>query len=166
MKKIHLLRHAKSDWGDDLLADIDRSLNTRGITVALYMASQLHQAGCPFVHVFCSPAARAQSTIELISKQLPTINFQWQTDEALYTFDSRRLHEWFRSLDESISECLIIGHNPALTNFCNQLSNSEIQNIPTCGYIQLVASRACSWQEVSETPFELTTFLKPKDLMQ
>jgi phosphohistidine phosphatase len=165
MKKIHLLRHAKSDWGDASLADIDRPLNERGIRTALFMASHLVDAGCPFVHAFCSPAVRAQSTIQLISERLPKINFQWQVDEALYTFDNSRLHEWFQLLDESISELLIIGHNPALTIFCNDLSNSDIEYIPTCGYVQLTARKKCTWQNISETPFELTTFLRPKELM-
>jgi len=165
MKKIHLLRHAKSDWDNKALADIDRPLDERGVRTAIFMASILNNAGCPFVNVFCSPAVRAQSTVELISEHLLEIDFQWQVDNDLYTFNSSRLHEWFRQLDEATSECLIIGHNPALTFFCNQLSNSSIKNIPTCGYAQLTASRECIWQDVSETHFELTSFLRPKDLM-
>lgn len=166
MKKIHLLRHAKSSWEDASLADIYRPLNKRGIGTCKFMAPHIYEAGCSFENVFCSSAARAQSTIKLISEQLPKVNFQWEVDEALYTFDSSKLHEWFRSLDESMSELLIIGHNPALTNFCNQLSNSDIQNIPTCGYVQLTSGRECLWQDVSETPFGLTTFLWPKELMK
>ena len=165
MKRIHLLRHAKSDWGNDALADIDRPLNERGVRTALFMASHIYNAGCPFFNVFCSPAVRAQSTIELISEHLLEVDFQWQVEKALYTFESNRLHEWFRLLDESISECLIIGHNPALTIFCNQLTNNDIRYIPTCGYVQLTASKDCSWQDISETPFELSELLKPKDLM-
>ena len=30
MKRLFLLRHAKSDWGDPALVDIDRPLNDRG----------------------------------------------------------------------------------------------------------------------------------------
>ncbi|MFW5439935.1 MAG: SixA phosphatase family protein, partial [Methylophilaceae bacterium] len=102
MKKIHLLRHAKSDWENKTHADIDRPINERGVRTAIFMASQLQNAGYAFVHVYCSPAVRAQSTIELISEHLLEIDFQWQVDNALYTFDSHRLHEWFRLLDESI----------------------------------------------------------------
>jgi phosphohistidine phosphatase len=165
MKKIHLLRHAKSDWGDASLADIDRPLNTRGILTAQFMASQLVEVGCSFDHVFCSPAVRAQSTITLISEQLSSLNLKWETVEALYTFESSHLHKWIHSLDESISTCLIIGHNPAFTNFCNELSGGRIQNIPTCGYVKLVANKDCTWREASKTAFEITHFLKPKNLM-
>ncbi len=167
MKKIHLLRHSTSDWGDALLADIDRPLNTRGIRIAQLMAPKLVEAGCHLTkHVFCSPAVRAQTTISLISEQLPALHIQWQTDEALYTFNSSQLRTWFQTLDESISELLIIGHNPALTYFCNELTNSGINRIPTCGYVQLSSNSHCTWSTISETPFKVTAFLKPKALME
>lgn len=165
MKKIHLLRHAKSDWGDASLADINRPLNARGVRTAQLMALKLHEAGCHFVNIFCSPAVRAQSTICLINEQLPEVALKWKTDEALYTFDSNCLREWFQSLDESISEVLVVGHNPGLTNFCNALSHGDIQNIPTCGYVKLIASNPCTWPEISKTTFIVDTFLKPKELM-
>lgn len=166
MKKIHLIRHAKSSWEDDSLLDIDRPLNKRGICTCEFMAPEIVNAGCRFINVFCSPAVRARSTIELIGQHLSEIEVQWQIDEALYTFNSANLHRWCRSLDESISEIVLVGHNPAFTNFCNELSNSGIHNIPTCGYSQLVAKNECVWQKISETPFELTEFLKPKQLMK
>lgn len=165
MKKIHLLRHAKSSWGDASLADIDRPLNKRGVNTAAFMAPHLVKAACSFEHVFCSPAARAQSTIHLISQHLPDIDFTWVTAKELYTFDHQTLLEWFKNLDNSIDELLVIGHNPAFTQLCNQLSHSDIQNIPTCGYVQLNARHECTWQTMSETPFELSVFLRPKILM-
>lgn len=165
MKKIHLLRHAKSDWGNASLADIDRPLNAHGIRIAQLMASKLAEAGCHFSqNVFCSPAVRTQETIKLISEQLPAQHMQWVTEDALYTFESSQLKTWVQSLDESITELLIIGHNPALTYFCNELTNSDISHIPTCGYVQLTATKVCSWPEVSNTLFKVKTFLQPKAL--
>ena len=166
MRKIHLLRHAKSSWEDESLADIDRPLNKRGIRTCGFMAQHLYNAGCCFDKVFCSPAVRAQATIELISRDLPEVDIQWQITEELYDADSEGLLEWCRSCDESMAELLIIGHNPALTDFCNELSGSCIENIPTCGYVQLTARKAWRWQEITDGSFELTTFLRPKKLMK
>lgn len=165
MKKIHLIRHAKSSWKNPRLADIDRPLNKRGMSTSAFMASPIHKAGCQFTHVFCSPAVRAQSTIATIASCLPEINIEWQTDNALYTFDSNDLYQWCQSLDELISELVIIGHNPAFTDFCNELSHSHIRNIPTCGYAQLTTHSNNTWQQISTTHFELTTFIRPKKLM-
>ena len=166
MKKIHLIRHAKSSWDTPSLADIDRPLNARGVSTCLFMAQHIYEAGCCFDNVYCSPAIRAQSTIELISDCLTETDIEWQTDNDLYTFDSNKLFTWFRSADESVSEILIIGHNPALTDFCNELSNSHLDNLPTCGYVQLTADKNSRWQDISDGCFQLTTFLKPKQLMR
>ncbi|MFT6267256.1 MAG: phosphohistidine phosphatase [Alphaproteobacteria bacterium] len=164
MKKIHLIRHAKSSWENERLADVNRPLNQRGIKNAQLMASHIVDAGCGFENVFSSPAHRAQSTIKLLSNSIPEIPLKWQTDERLYCFDSNSLHHWFTELDESITEVVIIGHNPALTDFCNELSNSDIKNIPTCAYVQLTANTELQWPQVSDVSFELTRFITPKEL--
>lgn len=165
MKKIHLLRHAKSSWENEFLADIDRPLNNRGIRACELMALHINNAGVDFTNTFCSSATRAQSTIELISQHLPEVAIEWHTDQALYCFNSRELLKWCRSLDESISEMLIVGHNPALTDLCNELSNSQVKNIPTCGYAKLVMNNECDWRHISTNSFVLTSFIRPKDLL-
>ncbi|MCI5223305.1 MAG: phosphoglycerate mutase, partial [Candidatus Electrothrix sp. AR4] len=112
---------------------------------------------------------RAQSTIELIGSCLESVDVQWRTEERLYTFDSGTVLDWCRSVDESISELVIIGHNPAFTDFCNALSNSRVKNIPTCGYAQLTIGKAgkrCWWRQLAEGSAELTAFLRPKKLLK
>ena len=165
MKKIHLIRHAKSSWKDASLADIDRPLNKRGKKSCRFMARHIADAGCCFDHVFCSPAVRAQATIKRISRTLDT-EIQWRTEEELYTFDSGVIFAWCRSLDESISEPLIIGHNPAMTDFSNALGNSTVENVPTCGYVQLVIKKECRWRGLAEGAAELAVLLRPKTLIR
>lgn len=165
MKKIHLIRHAKSSWENEHLADLNRPLNKRGIKNAEHMAAHIAKAGCGFENVFSSPARRAQSTIKLLSKNLPEISVKWQTEEKLYCFDSSSLHKWCRALDESLTQVVIIGHNPALTDFCNELSSSGIMNIPTCAYVQLTAHTEFLWTQISDISFELSHFIKPKELV-
>ncbi len=166
MKKIHLIRHAKSSWEDSLLSDVQRPLNKRGIRTCQLMASHIYAAGCHFSNVFCSPAVRAHSTIERLNQHLPNVDVQWQTDDALYTFDSERLHQFCRTLSDSVTDVVIVGHNPALTDFCNELSSANIKNLPTCGYVQLLANNDCDWLHMSEMDFELIQFLKPKKMMR
>jgi phosphohistidine phosphatase len=165
MKTIHLIRHAKSSWENEYLADINRPLNRRGIRSAELMARHIVNAGCTFNNVFSSPALRALSTIQLLSKNLPQNPLKWQTDENLYCFDSASLLHWCAGLDDVLTEVVIIGHNPALTDFCNDLSNSRIYNIPTCGYVQLNARTDFQWAQVADISFKLSHFLKPKELL-
>ncbi|MGB7251195.1 MAG: histidine phosphatase family protein [Phormidesmis sp.] len=165
MKKLHLIRHAKSSWADDSLADIDRPLNPRGVKSCRVMAAQIVKAGCGFEHVFCSPAVRAQSTIEQISQNLPDREIVWQLDDALYTFDAQDLLRWCRGLDNALSEVVVVGHNNAMTDFCNEVGDRPIENLPTCGYVQLAFGRG-AWQDLSTGSAERLSFLKPKMFMK
>lgn len=160
MKTLHLIRHAKSCWDNPGLSDIARPLNPRGIKACASMAKPMRKAGCDFAHVFCSPAVRTQTTIELLSQQLPH-KIHWQLDPALYTFTDAVLLDWLQQRDNHLASVVIVGHNPALTDLCNRLSQSTLANIPTCGYVQLI-SAAESWHELGEGSMELTGFLTPK----
>ena len=160
MKKIHLIRHGKSSWKDGSLSDHDRPLNKRGVKSCRIMAPHIQQAGCTFQHVYCSTAVRAESTIEHISLCLPGMDIHWQRDPALYTFSTHALFSWFRQLDEALTDVVVIGHNPALTDFCNQVSMSDIENLPTCSYAQLHFDG--SWKDLSTNSVELVCLLKPK----
>ena len=77
MKKNHIIRHAKSSWADSTLEDIERPLNKRGLKSCRIMARKIAKTGCLFNNVFCSPAVRAQSTIENISKHLKDLDIRW-----------------------------------------------------------------------------------------
>lgn len=166
MKTIHLIRHAKSSWSQPQLDDINRPLNARGVRSCKAMAPAIVKAGCSFSPIFCSPAVRAQSTIELLNEALPSQALQWQISPDLYCFSSYELLRWFKGLDEGLSEVVVVGHNPALTDFCNEISQAGLDNIPTCGYVQLKSQSNVSWQQLQDVPFELTCFIKPKQLMK
>lgn len=163
MKKLHLIRHAKSSWADPSLTDRQRPLNKRGYRACQLMARPIVNAGCDFRTVFCSPAHRAQLTIEGLSAALPELSCQWSTAESLYTFDANGLWQFCQSLDVEISELVLVGHNPAMTQFCNDLSGAALANIPTCGYVQLVLPIE-DWSELSFGIAELREFLTPKML--
>lgn len=163
MKTLHLIRHAKSSWADSSLSDIERPLNKRGIQSCEIMARQITKAGCDFKHVFCSVATRAISTIELISLHLTEYAISWQLIDTLYTFDSDDLLTWCGQLDDTLSSVVIVGHNPAITDFCNTISDSDISNVPTCGYVQLTYDGHC-WSNLSRGTTILTEYITPKML--
>ena len=186
MKKLHLIRHAKSGPSDGTLADIDRPLNSRGLEACRLMAAHILKSGCQFENVFCSPALRTQTTIEQMAQQLSQENsrpqnvdpqevhpqavypqkIQWTIDNALYAFEAASLMAWCQTLDDQMKEVVIVGHNNALTDFINQIARgqngkSAIANLPTCGYAQL-ALGDIAWSDLSAGTAELLSFLRPK----
>ena len=161
MKTLHLIRHAKSSWGHPGLDDHERPLNERGIRACAAMARPIFDSGCGFGHVYCSTARRAQSTIEGIAAALPHHPFTWDLDETLYTFSSRDLLAWVRRLPEDLQEVVIVGHNPALTDFCNAMAHAGIPNLPTCGYVRL-QFKVTDWRSIGPGTGETRVLLTPK----
>lgn len=64
MKRLLLMRHAKSDWTDAVLEDHDRPLNDRGRRDAPRMGRLLAAEGLVPDLVVCSTAVRARQTLE------------------------------------------------------------------------------------------------------
>ncbi len=100
-------------------------------------------------------------TIRGIADSLPDMNIKWNVEDALYTFSGRALLDWIHQLDESLDEVVMIGHNPATTDFCNAMANANIPNVPTCGYVQIQFAQS-SWLELSVGSGSLECFLTPK----
>lgn len=161
MKTLHLIRHAKSDWSMTSQLDIQRPLNERGEQNCRLMAPYILEAGCCFDHVFCSPALRARSTIELIDKALETEQIAWQFDNALYTFEASDIMNWCRQLDDSMGAVVIIGHNPALSELSNLLTGQTLIDLPTSSYAQL-AINTHSWKSLASGTAQLVTLITPK----
>lgn len=162
MKTIHLLRHAKSSWADPSLSDLDRPLNGRGKRSTLLMIEPIWKAGCRFENVYCSPAKRARATIRHMSKALKGNGVYWTADESLYTFDGDDLLHWLQDLGDEMEDVMLVAHNPAITELSNLLAEDQrIENIPTCGYVQLQSS-VRSWKKLNPGCAELVEFVYPK----
>lgn len=162
MKTLHLIRHAKSSWKDESLADIDRPLAPRGIRACAVMGPEIVKSGCDFSNVFTSPATRARETIERISGNLKGFSFTWTVAEKLYTFSARDLLAFCRDdLPANIDQAVIVGHNPAFHNFCNQMADTPIEKLPTCAYARLELD-ADAWDVIGPGRMRLTALLTPK----
>ena len=161
MKTLHLIRHAKSSWDDSGLSDIERPLAKRGINDCKIMASPLIKMGWNHRNIYCSQAQRAQLTIACLANALPQLRIEWHIDPELYTFSAGVLIDWLSDLSDEFSEITIVGHNPALTELVNRLSGSQLDNLPTCGYAQLLAE-IDSWSQTTHNIFKLKQLIKPK----
>ena len=162
MKILHLIRHAKSSWKDNNLADIDRPLAPKGIRACAVMAPEITKTGCDFSNVFISPSKRARETIERIASNLKRTSVTWTVAEKLYTFSAHDLLEFCREdLPENINKAVIVGHNPAFHDFCNRVGDKTIEKLPTCAYARLELD-ADSWTVIGLRRMQLTVFLTPK----
>ena len=70
MKRITLLRHAKSDWGTPSQKDFDRPLNQRGESNATLMGKRLQKNGVRPSLIISSDAVRAIITARMIAREI------------------------------------------------------------------------------------------------
>lgn len=149
MKTLHLLRHAKSSWKNTDLSDAERPLNRRGRRSAELMAPLL--AGTPGAldNVFSSTAIRAVETLQRLADHSGISNLKWQCEEMLYTFHADALLAWIEQADDALDELTILGHNPALLELAQHLSNegvNKLDRFPTCAYAAIQLPIA-SWSD-------------------
>ena len=162
MKRLILIRHAKSDWADAGLKDFDRPLNSRGHRVAPRMGRFLKEQGIIPEKIFTSTAVRAFNTAEYISEQLGKEE-DLVPHEVLYQASPRQLLSEVTSVDNGIGCVAFVGHNPDITYFLEYITGEEIGNLPTCG-VAVIDFEFDSWEMVSEKNGHLFQLYLPKEL--
>lgn len=138
MKKLYLVRHAKSSWDDTELSDFDRPLNDRGSIDAPQMGKRLKERKVYPDLMLSSPAVRALATCQEIARALGYPHIRIKTDKRLYHADVEQILTVIKELNKAegkIESVMIFGHNPGITEFANRLLDDTLDNIPTCGVV-------------------------------
>jgi phosphohistidine phosphatase len=161
-KTLLLIRHAKSDWADQMLSDFNRPLNHRGEINAPEMAKRLVKRALFPQQFISSPALRAISTANHFAKELKINPTDIIQENKIYDALTNSLLEVVNNLDESSNFTALFGHNPGITGLVNYLTNQEIFNIPTCG-MALIKFPFDQWKMLSSGTGELVFFDFPKN---
>jgi phosphohistidine phosphatase len=133
MKRLTLVRHAKSDAALADQPDWERPLNKRGERDAPEMGRRLHVRQLKPDLVLASPAARALTTATLMARELKFPANRVRRDERLYLAEAKQILEVVRDLGGSAAHVMVFAHNPGVTDCANRLSAGEqIDNMPTC----------------------------------
>ncbi|MEQ9290278.1 MAG: histidine phosphatase family protein [Cyclobacteriaceae bacterium] len=163
MKKLYLVRHAKSSWDYPQLSDRERPLNKRGKRDAPKMAAFISEIiPCPEL-LLSSDAVRAHRTAIAFAEAFGMTENDILKDEILYHASAPAWEQVVSSLSDGVGSAMLFGHNPGLTNFVNQIANMDIYNIPTCGVAGL-SFRTDSWLKVSGGNCKLDFYHFPKGL--
>ena len=120
MKRLILMRHAKSDWSSGAASDHDRPLNTRGRRSAAALGDFLRDNDLLPDQVLCSSAERTGET--LLRLKLPEgVDVTFTRDLYLATHN-----DILRALQKATGQTvLIVGHNPGMG-----ITASEILTAP------------------------------------
>lgn len=150
MKELILIRHAKSDWANEAIKDIDRHLNDRGYADA-YQLSQWYKSEFTLPDLLLSsPATRAINTAFIFARTFGIPEAQVMVSGDLYESTMQDYLEVISKLDKKYNRVMLFGHNPAITNLTNELNKDLLfENVPTCGIIKIGFPYE-NWKEVAD----------------
>ncbi len=159
MKRIILVRHAKSSWSDLSLMDIDRPLKKRGLRDAPFMAEKVKEYVPSVDLILVSPARRAQLTSDYFRAHYP--NAEVKTEDAIYEAYVGRLEQLINELDQNVEVIMMFGHNPAFTILANKYASTPFANLPTCG-IAVIDFNGNDWKDFDTSTADMKLLLYPK----
>lgn len=134
MKKLVIIRHAKSDWSNLYLPDYERELNERGLRDAPMMGKRLHNL-LSLDCIISSTAKRAAQTTMLITNEINYDVKEIVWKDELYHAPPDIITEKIIETENSLNNIAIVCHNPGITQFVNSQCGKVTDNIPTCGMV-------------------------------
>jgi phosphohistidine phosphatase len=167
VKRLFVLRHAKSAWDDPALRDRDRPLAPRGRKAAKRMGKWARKHGVRPQLVVCSSAVRARETLQRLLPALgePEVWFE----VTLYAASAETLLARVHALPRDVDEAMVVGHNPGVMDLVlllaapGPLRDRAADNIPT-GALAVLDLDVATWGDVAPGSASLTRFVLPREL--
>lgn len=170
MRRLFLLRHAKSSWQTEGQDDFDRPLSGRGRKSAPVMGAFLRDTDIAPDLILCSTACRARETLGLV---LPYLRGEAtiQLEDRLYLASAAKLHARLKQLDGSWQRVMVVAHNPGLQELALMLSTEdETDNrravetkLPTGALVQIDCP-VTRWSSLARHSGQLARLATPRSL--
>jgi phosphohistidine phosphatase len=170
MRRLILLRHAKTETDAPSGKDVDRRLDDRGRTDAAEMASWLIRQDLVPEAVLVSTAVRARQTWEIVAGLLPGPEPKAQHLSELYGAGPSALLKAIRQADAA-PRLLVVGHNPGLHELAlglvaqtDRAGRTALSgNLPTAG-LAVIDFAIPGWDDTAFGGGTLVSFVSPKSI--
>lgn len=137
MKTLYIVRHAKSSWNHPELSDEERPLLEKGKKRTRKIIDYLREKNVSVDLIISSHAVRASETARIIAHGIGYPPENIRISRQVYHASADLLLDQFFDLSDDISSLMIVGHNPAFTNFANQFLEKKIDWLPTSGVVSV-----------------------------
>ncbi len=163
MKKLIIMRHAKSDNSDFSLKDIERPLNKRGEKDAPKMGKKLQSMNILPDLIISSPAKRAKQTAKLFAKE---INYDKKIiiHDDLYFGDENDIINVISEVENDIQTLMIVSHNPTMESLTTVLSEENDYYQFKTATVCVLSTYAKKWNNIKIQSFEIQHHLFPKNI--
>ncbi len=160
MKRLFVLRHAKSSWDDPNLSDFERPLNKRGNNTAPFMGRLMAEKGLIPEYILSSPAQRAKSTAELVKKSAE-IDAEIGFERNIYEAGLDSLLKTVSNLSDEFQSVMIVGHNWGFEELVQALTGKH-ERMPTAA-LAVIDFPVVSWKQTETEAGELIEILRPRE---
>jgi len=135
MKTLYLVRHAKSSWAIEDIADKDRPLKGRGIRDAHLISTYLGETMDQSLNIqLCSSSAtRALHTALIFAQNFGISAGQIRVVDELYHCGCTEIHDEVKGTGDEVDILFLFAHNPGITEYVNEITDAGIKNVPTTG---------------------------------
>lgn len=170
MRRLILLRHAKSDRGNPSIPDLARPLNQRGQDAATRIGAYMAKHDLVPDLVLCSIAERTRQTSDLVAQAFAKpapVTF----DKRLYNADVDKILTVVQETPAEAHTVMVVGHNPGMQDAATSLLAAGdvdqranlLQKFPTGGLV-VIDFAVDDWTAVHPRSGRLDRFVTPRRL--
>jgi phosphohistidine phosphatase len=174
MRRLMLLRHAKSDW-PGRISDFERPLAKRGLIAAPLMGRYMAGEGLRPDLALVSTARRTRETWGLVAPELDHGGagqpIETRFEAGIYEAYPEHLLEFARAAPATARTLLMVGHNPGLEDIAAELASSGDEamlrsmraKFPTCA-LAVLDLDIDDWSEAGFGRARLERFVTPASI--
>ncbi|KAF0199652.1 MAG: phosphohistidine phosphatase [Bacteroidetes bacterium] len=161
MKTLYLMRHAKSSWKHAELNDLDRPLLEKGLKRTRLIINYLQTNNRKIELIITSHAVRSVETARIIARAFNVEESNFRIEKGVYMADPDSLMDQFYDLPSMVSDVMLVGHNPSVTNFANTFLEEKIDYLPTSGVVA-ISFETDKWEDLPLSRFKTEFTVFPK----
>lgn len=147
MKKLYIVRHAKSSWEEPGVPDLHRPLVPKGIRKTGLVIDFLRQQETVIDLMISSPAVRAFETARLIAAGLGYPVSEIRVERKIYDGFYDRILDLIYATPNNVGSLMIFGHNPTFTHLANLFLHPGIEAMPT-SCVVCISFDTGKWEDI------------------
>lgn len=127
------------------------------------MGSRLAIKGVSPNHIYASPVKRAIQTAILLAEELNFPIDHIDQNKHLYLADIQTMLGVIKNTTNDISQLLLVGHNPGITELSNYIADFYVDDFPTCA-VHSILLNIGSWEQIGAGKGKSQFYDSPKNL--
>lgn len=159
MKRLLIIRHAKSAHGPKYKSDFERPLNTRGRKDAFKMADQLAKSLDKLDCLLVSSAKRTTETASYFIEAFDLAETQVIYSQALYLPEEDKIWELSSKIDPKYNTVGVVTHNFAVEDLLHRFRPDS--RCPTCSVVELHFDKD-DWSDINPSNVRFVSHKYPK----